>query len=566
MIATARAAGIAASVSSPAGLVPFTSFLMEAAMTAMVRSMIAKLVVIGAALIAARIALPEAASAQEEAPSSETEAAEPLALASGDFDRDGFPDLVTAYPSGDSGVVTLERGGSGALAVDPPTRRTRVARLASGAASISRGSAWAVPMAPAFLETADVDGDGRLDVVMAADGAEEIFWLPGDARGRFASPRRVELPGAVTAMAAGEVNRADGLIDLAVAVATRSGPRLLIFESPRGAFRDPPETLALAEEAAAVILGQLDDGYELDLAVATTSELLIVEGRDRRLSAFAERQETVAPPAVRRVPLSAAPMALAVGDFTGEWGAELAVLFEDGRLSVLERGRGRWRTRNELQLETEASQRRSARQRLVRVRGAASPKDALAVVDPDRGRLALVRGRGVEPGSDLPVERVELEGRPAAVLPMRLNADGASDLVVLLQDRSIATVVPRQMVTNFVITTTGDQSDPNLGTAFTFDLPPSEDTILITKQLPSLLGMVTIDGKLPFGAISRVTLDGSGAGDGVNGLELRGGDSVLQNLRVGRSRRGTASTPCWIASPTPTAATACSSWAARPAM
>jgi hypothetical protein len=66
---------------------------------------------------------------------------------------------------------------------------------------------------------------------------------------------------------------------------------------------------------------------------------------------------------------------------------------------------------------------------------------------------------------------------------------------------------------------------------FTFDIP-AESTIRITSPLPPLLGMVTMDGMIPGGVVTRVSLDGSAAGNGTNGLELRGGDSVVRNLRV----------------------------------
>jgi|HubBroStandDraft_5_1064220.scaffolds.fasta_scaffold145744_2 hypothetical protein len=42
-------------------------------------------------------------------------AAQPLALASGDFDEDGVPDLVSGFSSGKSGLITVHRGNVNAL-------------------------------------------------------------------------------------------------------------------------------------------------------------------------------------------------------------------------------------------------------------------------------------------------------------------------------------------------------------------------------------------------------------------------------------------------------------------
>jgi hypothetical protein len=94
----------------------------------------------------------------------------------------------------------------------------------------------------------------------------------------------VPLPGAVTTLTVGEINRADGLADVVVGVVGSEGPRVLVFEGPDGALRGASWPLALPQEATALALGQLDDSFEMDLAVAAGPELLIVQGRDRKLS------------------------------------------------------------------------------------------------------------------------------------------------------------------------------------------------------------------------------------------------------------------------------------------
>ena len=88
----------------------------------------------------------------------------------------------------------------------------------------------------------------------------------------------------MTALVAGEINRRDGLMDLAVGVVGPDGSQVLVFEGPNGALRREPETFAIPAEVAGLAIGQLDDHYAMDLAVAAGHELLIVHGRDRKLS------------------------------------------------------------------------------------------------------------------------------------------------------------------------------------------------------------------------------------------------------------------------------------------
>jgi hypothetical protein len=68
-----------------------------------------------------------------------------------------------------------------------------------------------------------------------------------------------------------------------------------MFEGAEGALRHEPEMISLPAEVNALALGQLDEHYEMDLAVAAGNELVVVHGRDRKLSVDEESQLRVAP-------------------------------------------------------------------------------------------------------------------------------------------------------------------------------------------------------------------------------------------------------------------------------
>jgi hypothetical protein len=74
-----------------------------------------------------------------------------------------------------------------------------------------------IPMeAPFDVALADLDGDGRLDVVVSHADAGRISVLPGAGDGSFLEPRRFAAGGSPSALATGDFD-GDGWVDVAVA-------------------------------------------------------------------------------------------------------------------------------------------------------------------------------------------------------------------------------------------------------------------------------------------------------------------------------------------------------------
>lgn len=201
-----------------------------------------------------------------------------LSLTSADFDEDGMPDLVGGFGSASGGLIMLHRGSIDSIYPNGSEAKRQADGVHANSPFLSPALAFAVPEPPDFIAAGDFDGDSHWDVVTAASGSNVLYLLSGDGRGNLGQARKVVLGGRVTAMICGDLNRRDGLADLVVAVTGSQGDQALVFESPEGALRGEPEAIALPAAASALAIGQLDDDYTFDLAIAAGSELMIVQG------------------------------------------------------------------------------------------------------------------------------------------------------------------------------------------------------------------------------------------------------------------------------------------------
>jgi hypothetical protein len=258
----------------------------------------------------------------------------PLALASGDFDADGVPDLVSGFGSGNGGSITVHRGNvqalwpyGAALRNGPPP------------AFLPNARTFSVPEAPELIATGDFDVDGRWDIVTAKRGSDAIYMLKGDGRGGFYAARRIAVAGQISDMIQGEINRADGLADLILAVNTAAGSRVLVYESPTGAITATPEIIKIGKPVTSMALGRFDGEAMQDLAVAAGNQLVVIHARDRKLSLGENERSKVAKAAITVQELSFAPKTLVAGNFSGS-GPGVAALDERGTVHILDHAIG----------------------------------------------------------------------------------------------------------------------------------------------------------------------------------------------------------------------------------
>jgi hypothetical protein len=257
----------------------------------------------------------------------------PLSLAAGDFDGDGVEDLMSMrLPPADCSPCIAAM--SGAFFPDP-------LRYNQHRFSLRRKLSlpWSPPIS-SWPETSTTQ-----DAVTAKRHGDALNFFKGDGTGNLQAAGQISLDGKVTALASGDLNRSDGIEDLAVGITGGDGARALIFEGCNGALAAAPEvdgkllepeSFVLPRPATAFAVVSLADNGFGDLAIAAGDELLIVQGRDRQLTSNKEsRRETAA--VISRHAYEAEIVALTTGRFSGGATSEVAVLTEDGLLNAVSR-------------------------------------------------------------------------------------------------------------------------------------------------------------------------------------------------------------------------------------
>lgn len=173
--------------------------------------------------------------------------ADPLAVAVGDLNGDGWPDLAVANAS--SGTVTVLLQNPAAPGSFAPS------------ASLSTGQG-----APLDLAIGDLNQDGRNDLAVAVSGVGVmVFFQSAVAPGTFAAPQTFAVVGDPRAIALGDFS-GSGRTDMAVATKA-DAVNLLLQSTTAGTFTAGP-VLATGPDPVALKAYDLSGSGRLDLVTA----------------------------------------------------------------------------------------------------------------------------------------------------------------------------------------------------------------------------------------------------------------------------------------------------------
>ncbi|HEX4946654.1 MAG TPA: FG-GAP-like repeat-containing protein [Blastocatellia bacterium] len=483
------------------------------------------------------------------APAVEQETARPLTLASADFDEDGTSDVLRGAVNGGVGFVSLYRGNAEVIY---PTKRTAAATPFFPASHQVN-----LPAAPDFIVTGDFNADGHSDVVTAARNGSALFLLAGNGKGEFAEPLSLELNGEVTALAAGEINRVDGLADLAVALNSSAGARVMLLTSAEGAWKAAPQVFALAHSATALEFAQLTRDGLADLAIAAGNELVVMTGSQQL-------------PTLTRKTLSFVAESLAVGRYTDSTHEQIALLSRSGSLSIASyesaanpsrRQSNRARASYDWQVTSYGSgdaarvESTSSRQ-LIHTRVSANNHDDLLLLDGNQMRFIMNNG-----APEAAMATLEGEAEVVAALPLRMNASALQGLVVLRSNQATPLAFQPVPEAVFAVNSTGDGRDANPGDGVcatastagpvctlraaieeanatpgldtvTFNIGAGTQTIAPTPSLPTITNPIILDALTGGPATQVIRLLAPTQPSSFSVLELTSSGNTIRGLNI----------------------------------
>ncbi|MCY7347298.1 MAG: FG-GAP-like repeat-containing protein, partial [Pyrinomonadaceae bacterium] len=255
------------------------------------------------------------------------------------------------------------------------------------------------------------------------------------------------------------------------AVQTEKNSQVLIFENPYGAIKAQPEIFTFAAPIKTLAIGLLEGDARFDLAIAVGNELAVLRGRDRKLL-FDESGKQAEAFRLSRQKFDFQIDALAVGDFIkGEsFDNEIALLADNGKVHLLEKSE-QWRDKKTVALPNNLSN-GNAPVIMLTARISARSIDTLIVgvgeqihlltsdVTPPKSETEAINYSGQEFNL---AASLDVAGKTTAILPMRLNIDALSDLVVMREDSVAPTIVQTAPMATFTVVSNANVGDPRLG-------------------------------------------------------------------------------------------------------
>lgn len=517
-------------------------------------------------------------------------------FAAGDFNADGFKDILAGAKNGRS-LYLLPGDGRGNF-------RSPFEIEIDGAIT-------------AFVAGEIGRRDGQTDVIVAVSSAKGTNLLVFEhPEGAFKhKPEIIRIPAAADSLAIGNLDE-----DLFADIAVGSGNRLTLVHGRGQAYpfdllnkydikrpRPIVETRVLSYGIAALEIGNFTQGRGESLAILTKSGLIqTLESpkvqptlpvndlrsapaskaafpagkRGKRFSKFRSIPKKRAGKRADAFPVDREQREKEVQERKEKFGREMKSLnlagkdqirsvqsivreesrqrAKDGFLRSISPGRSApladWRLKDVIADARLASAAFSPSvTKMIKVRVSESGNDELAVIDSNSKEIHLLISGSSNSSTPQTFDEIvtfDVETRPMDIVPMRLNSDGLSDLVVLRENSYAPTILMTAPVSTFEVNSTADNgicdgsscdlrgaiiaANDNLGSdLITFSIGGGLATILPDSQLPLTVGTVTIDGTTQPGFTGTPVIEIKGTNLGTaDGVRVNSSNSVVRGLLV----------------------------------
>jgi uncharacterized repeat protein (TIGR01451 family) len=465
-----------------------------------------------------------------------------LSMASGDFDENGVADVVVGLGGSGRFALSIYRGNPDTLYPDGPEARQRRSTNRSIAASLLPAELIPLAASPDWLVAGDFDGDGHLDVAAAARGGEALYLLSGNGNGDFAPIRRIDLGGRVTAVGSTDTSLTDGVANIAIGIIDDGGPGVMLFNTLSNSRDARPAIARTSGEVATIAFRRSNLRNSSYVLIGAGQELVIrpLGLTDRDTSALTQHHS-----------FSSLIRSIVVGSFAGGDSSDVAVLTADGAVSLLSETQSGELSGDSVSLGTSPGS-----TNLIRARISGSNSDDLIAIDAVAHRLQVLvedssseesgAGRAVRSRAGV---SLDVAGQPFVLLPMRLDEDALSDLVILRAGQAAPASVHIAAAMTFNVLNTNDSGPDSLRQAIidananagvdtiNFNIPgPAPHTINLLSPLPVITEGVTINGasQPDFAGTPVVELNGTSAGAATNGLTINAANSVVRGLVINR--------------------------------
>ena len=349
-----------------------------------------------------------------------------------DLNADGTPDVLITWWEEDSGRLEIRLG--------------ETADAGEGAPSFEKASAVELAVRPEWLGTGDFDGDGHLDLVVAARRGRALHWFLGDGEGGLDFPQTLAVPGEITALLAGRIlDRPDGVVQVAVALADEESASLFLTDGLVRGGVDPRELVALPAEASAFVLGRFGDAMVPELLTIAGGEVFETTFESRRIDDGESVPFEDFDARLERLPFDGAATSLAAGDFLSGGADELAVATAEGLL-VLARPNA-WSVRCVLPAGASGAA-------LFAARTLGAGFEELVVADLRGGTVEILASDAAGTACPVTVSSRTVADGLAGVVPITAAASAFEHLLVLgetAKARSTPSATPRTVLVTPVI-------------------------------------------------------------------------------------------------------------------